>query len=184
MATLKIPISASDHVQGPEYAEITLVEYGDFECPSCGRAYSIVKQVQKHFGDRLRFAFRNYPLNEIHLYAVTAAETAEFAGANDEFWPMHDLLFENQRRFNTALFLALAEELRLSAESLNQALEARTFDERVRADFKGGVRSGVNGTPTFFINGVRHDGPHDLEFLIASIEKASRAETGRVQNES
>lgn len=174
MATLKIPIGADDHVQGQESAAVTLVEYADFECPYCGRAYPIVKQVQKHFGDRLRFVFRNFPLNEIHPHAVEAAETAEFAGASGKFWPMHDLLFENQRRFDTELFFALAEELTLSPESLNQALEDRIFDERVRADFNGGVRSGVNGTPTFFINGRRHDGPPDLEFLIAALERGAR----------
>jgi protein-disulfide isomerase len=174
VATLKVPIGPQDHTQGPENAVIALVEYGDYECPHCGRAYPIVKQVQKHFGDRLRFVFRNFPLGEFHPHAAAAAETAEFAGANGRFWPMHDLLFENQHRFDRTLFLTLAHELRLSGESLSAALHDRTFERRVRDDFRGGVRSGVNGTPTFFISGRRHDGPFDLESLTAAIERASR----------
>jgi len=174
MSNLKIPVGAEDHVQGPENAPITLLEYGDFECPFCGRAYPIVKQVQEHFRDRLRFVFRNFPLGELHPYAAMAAQTAEFAAANDKFWPMHNLLFENQIRFGSEFFLELARQLKLSAESLARAWEDGTFEARVIADFKGGVRSGVNGTPTFFINGQRHDGPYDLEFLVAAIERASR----------
>lgn len=174
MATLKIPVGENDHRQGPEDAPITLVEYGDFECPFCGRAYPIVKQVQEHFGDRLRLVFRNFPLGELHPNAVAAAQTAEFAGANGKYWPMHDLLFENQATFSRDRFLALARKLMLSPESLGDALSEGTFEPRVRADFKGGVRSGVNGTPTFFINDQRHDGPHDLDFLIATIERVSR----------
>ena len=174
MAELKIPVGPEDHAQGPENAQITLVEYGDYECPFCGGAYPIVKQVQRHFGDRLRFVFRNFPLGELHPHAAMAAQTAEFAAANDKFWPMHDLLFENQIRFSSEFFLELAGRLELSPESLARAWEEGTFEARVIADFKSGVRSGVNGTPTFFINGQRHDGPYDLEFLIASLERAAR----------
>jgi len=174
MATLKIPVGKNDHAQGPEDAEVTLVEYGDFECPFCGRAYPIVKQVQKHFGDRLRFVFRNFPLGELHPHAAVAAQTAEFAGANGKYWPMHDLLFENQHKFDDEYFFTLVEELKLSSELLGKALDEGTFEARVVNDFRGGVRSGVNGTPTFFINGERHDGPYDLEIMIAAIEGASR----------
>lgn len=175
MATLKAPVGAGDHVLGSENAKITLVEYGDFECPFCGRAYPIVKQVQKHFGDRLRFVFRNFPLKELHPHATEAAETAEFAGANGKFWPMHDLLFENQKRFSTKVFLALAGELGLAPEGLEKALSDRAFEERVRQDFRSGVRSGVNGTPTFYINGARHDDAYDFEVLVAALEKAAGA---------
>src|SRR6188474_1329981 len=118
MATLKTPVGAGDHVLGSENAPITLLEYGDFECPFCGRAYPIVKQVQEHFRDRLRFVFRNFPLGELHPHAAMAAQTAEFAAANDKFWPMHNLLFENQIRFGSEFFLELARQLNLSAESL------------------------------------------------------------------
>ena len=172
MSTLKIPVTAEDHAQGPENAEVTLVEYGDYECPHCGRAYPIVKQVQKHFGKRLRLVFRNFPLGEMHPHAEAAAEVAEFAGSQGKFWEMHDLLFENQARLGDALFSELGEKLKLSATALRQALEQDTFEARVRADFSGGVRSGVNGTPTFFINGHRHDGSFDFETLVSAIDGA------------
>ena len=173
MATLKIPVGEQDHAKGPEDAEVTLVEYGDFECPFCGGAYPIVKEVQEYFGDRLRFVFRNFPLRELHPHAAVAAQTAEFAGAHGKYWPMHDLLFENQGRFGDEFFFALAEELKLSGELLGKALDEGTFEARVVSDFRGGVRSGVNGTPTFFINGQRHDGSYHLDVLIAAIENAA-----------
>jgi len=172
MATLKVPVTAEDHAQGPESADVTLVEYGDYECPHCGHAYRVVQQVQKRFGKRLRFVFRNFPLNEMHPNAEAAAEVAEFAGAQGKFWEMHDRLFENQERLGEALFLDLGEELKLSTIALRQALEQGTFEARVRADFKGGVRSGVNGTPTFVINGHRHDGSFDFETLVSAIHEA------------
>ncbi len=174
MSTLKVPVSASDHIQGQETAKVTLVEYGDYECPHCGRAYGIVKQVQKNFGKRLRFVFRNFPLAEMHPHAESAAETAEFAGARGKFWEMHDALFENQERLGGALFSELAEDLGLAAAELNKALEEREFAARVKGDFSGGARSGVNGAPTFFINGKRHDDAFDYETLLAAIEAAER----------
>lgn len=169
MATLKIPVTPEDHAQGPANAEVTLVEYGDYECPHCGRAYPIVKQVQKHFKKRLRFVFRNFPLSEMHPNAEPAAEVAEFAGSQGKFWEMHDLLFESQARLGDELFAELAEKLGVSTTALRQALEQNTFEARVRADFSGGVRSGVNGTPTFFINGRRHDGSFDYDTLVTAI---------------
>lgn len=175
MATLKVPITSADHFQGSEGAEATVVEYGDYECPHCGRAYPIVKRVRRHFGKRLRFVFRNFPLSEMHPHAEAAAETAEFAGAHGKFWEMHDLLFENQERLSDQLFLGLARALELSPPSLRQALEDGEFATRVRGDFTGGVRSGVNGTPTFFINGRRHDGPFEFDSLVSAIEEALSA---------
>jgi protein-disulfide isomerase len=172
MATLKIPVTAQDHIQGPDDAPVTLVEYGDYECPHCGRAYPIVKLVQKHFGRRLRFVFRNFPLTELHPHAESAAETAEFAGAHGKFWEMHDAIFENQRNLSEATLLHLARELELSEPALSQALEKAQFEPRVQADFGGGVRSGVNGTPTFFVNGHRHDAPFDFEDLVVAIDAA------------
>ncbi len=174
MTTLKIPVTVADHAQGPDHAEVTLLEYGDYECPHCARAYSIVQQIQKHFGKRLRFVFRNFPLAEMHPSAEPAAEVAEFAGAQGKFWEMHDGLFENQARLGETLFLELAEDLDLSTEALREALEQRTFEARVRADFSGGVRSGVNGTPTFFINGQRHDASFDFETLVSAISGAAK----------
>ena len=174
MATLTTPVGEQDHVQGAEHADVTLVEYGDYECPYCGEAYPIVKEVQERMGARLRFVFRNFPLGELHPHAVAAAQTAEFAAANDKFWPMHDLLFENQRGFTRERFRGLVQELELSPESWAQALEEGTYEARVRDDFRSGVRSGVNGTPTFFINGKRHDGPYDLMSLLGAIDRAAR----------
>jgi protein-disulfide isomerase len=172
MSTLKVLVSPSDHVQGDAGAACTLVEYGDYECPHCGHAYPIVKQIQKHLGKRLRFVFRNFPLNESHPHAESAAETAEFAGAHGKFWDMHDLLFENQDRLSGELYLGLAQELELAPTELRLALEEGKYRTRVHSDFTGGVRSGVNGTPTFFINGQRHDGPFEYEDLLEAIEEA------------
>jgi protein-disulfide isomerase len=171
MVTLKIPVTSKDHILGDEDAPITLVEYGDYECPHCGHAHPIVQRVRKHFGKRLRFVFRNFPLNEIHPNAEPAAETAEFAAAQGRFWQMHDGIFENQATIGLPLLLELAEALKLSAPDLRTALESQEFAPRVREDFLGGARSGVNGTPTFFINGRRYDGSSELEDMIAAIDE-------------
>ena len=169
---LKNPVTPNDHIQGPASAEVTLVEYGDYECPHCGHAYPIVKRIQKHFGEDVRFVFRNFPLSEMHPNAESAAETAEFAAAENKFWEMHDALFENQTELGDELYSELAKEIGLSAKSLHSALAANKFEERVRTDFSGGVRSGVNGTPTFFINGRRHDGPFEFENMVEAIDDA------------
>jgi protein-disulfide isomerase len=170
MSKLSVPVSDKDHCQGDPDAPCTLVEYGDYQCPSCGSAYPIVKRVQKHFGKRLLFVFRNFPLSEMHPYAEPAAEAAEFAAAHRKFWEMHDLLYENQDLLDEALLFQLAEQLQLDREKLRQALASKEFEPRVRADFRGGVRSGVNGTPTFFLNGQRHDGAYDFASLVEAID--------------
>jgi protein-disulfide isomerase len=172
MTKLKVPVSPEDHVRGPEDAEITLVEYGDYECPHCALAYPIVKRILKHFEKRIRFAFRNFPLTELHPNAESAAETAEFAGAHGKFWEMHDLLFENQSHLGGARLLELARKLQLTPAALSQALKEGQFTDHVRADFSGGVRSGVNGTPTFFINSYRHDGAFSFANLVQAIDEA------------
>jgi protein-disulfide isomerase len=172
-ARLSVPVSERDHVQGSPDAAVTLVEYGDYECPYCGAAHAIVKEVQAVLGDDLRFVFRHFPLAQIHPHAERAAEAAEAAGAQGRFWEMHDLLYENQRTLDDAYLLRFAEVLRLDTERFALELEEGTHRERVREDFMNGVRSGVNGTPTFFINGVRHNGSWELESLLAAIERAS-----------
>ena len=173
MTKLSVAVSAKDHRQGDPDAPCTLVEYGDYQCPSCGQAYPIVKRVQKHYGKRLSFVFRNFPLTQMHPFAEPAAETAEFAGANGKFWGMHDLLFENQARFgDDELLPELAQQLHLVPAKLLEALESKEFEPRVKSDFSSGVRSGVNGTPTFFINGQRHDGPYDFASLVEAIDGA------------
>jgi protein-disulfide isomerase len=173
MTKLSVPVSAKDHRQGEADAPCTLVEYGDYQCPSCGQAYPIVKRVQKHYGKRLSFVFRNFPLTQMHPFAEPAAETAEFAGANGKFWGMHDLIYENQERLgDEELLPELAKQLHLAPVKLLEALESREFEPRVKSDFSSGVRSGVNGTPTFFINGQRHDGPYDFASLVEAIDGA------------
>jgi protein-disulfide isomerase len=172
MSKLRIAVNPDDHIQGNATAECSLVEYGDYECPYCGEAYPIVKRLQKHFGKRLSFVFRNFPLAQIHPWAEPAAEVAEFAGAHGKFWEMHDLLYENQERLGEALFLNLAEKLDLSTSQLQTAIANQTYRARVRADFSSGARSGVNGTPTFFVNGLRHNGPFDFDSLSEAIELA------------
>jgi protein-disulfide isomerase len=170
MAELKIAVTSKDHIQGDQNAPVILVEYGDYECPHCGRAHPIVQRVKKHFGERLAFVFRNFPLNEIHPNAQSAAESAEFAGANGKFWEMHDGIFENQDSLGLALLMELAEAMGLSGPDLRNALNSKQFAARVKSDFIGGARSGVNGTPTFFINGQRFDGAPEFEDLVAAIE--------------
>jgi protein-disulfide isomerase len=173
MSKLSIPVNADDHIKGDPAAVCSLVEYGDYECPYCGAAYPSVKKLQKYFGKRLSFVFRNFPLAQSHRWAEPAAEVAEFAGAHGKFWEMHDLLFENQESLGNDLFLKLADKLGLSISQLQTALADGTFRARVRADFASGARSGVNGTPTFFVNGRRHNGAADFGSLSAAVEEVS-----------
>jgi protein-disulfide isomerase len=173
-AALKPPVGPGDHVQGPETALVTLVEYGDYECPFCGQAHPIVKAVQRHFGNQLRFAFRHFPLTQIHPHAQGAAEAAEAAGAQGAFWPMHDMLYEHQHALDFDSLVQYAALLRLDANRLARELASGVWTPRVREHFMSGVRSGVNGTPTFFINGRRHDGSWDLESLTAAVQRAAR----------
>ena len=172
MSKLLVAVTENDHIQGDLAAECSMVEYGDYQCPHCRMAYPIVKKLQKHYGKRLCFVFRNFPLSQMHPWAQPAAEVAEFSGAQGKFWEMHDLLFENQQNLGNALFIELTETLDLPPTELQTALAEQTYRARVRADFTGGVRSGVNGTPTFFMNGQRHDGTYDFELLSEAIERA------------
>lgn len=175
MAKLISPVSSADHIQGNEKATLTLVEYGDYECSYCGVAYPIVKRIQKHFGNNLKFVFRNFPLVESHPHAGIAAISAEFAGTKNKFWEMHDLLYENQANLEISDLLSYAESLTLPAEELQRAIEKEMFKEKIRDDFIGGVRSGVNGTPTFFINGVRHNDSFEYEVLVKSLNEAEKS---------
>jgi protein-disulfide isomerase len=165
MASLQIAVTGSDHAKGRPDAPVTLVEYGDYECPHCGAAYPVVQKLQKRFGADLRFVFRNFPLGEIHPNAMSAAMTAEFGAAHGSFWKVHDALFENQQKLGAALYQAIVTELHLDAAQLRAAFAANKYLERVRADFNGGVRSGVNATPSFFVNGKRYEGAPDFEAM-------------------
>jgi len=168
-------VSSSDHAQGPADAPVTLVEYGDYQCPYCGEAYPVIKAVQGMFGDRLRFVFRNFPLSQAHRYAQLAAEAAEAAGAQGKFWEMHDALYENQDQLGQALFEVLVARLGLDAGRFEADLETHQFQSRVKHDFMGGVRSGVSGTPGFFINGNLYDQSWDKESLSAAIAQRLKA---------
>ena len=175
LARLTAPVSDRDHVAGPADAPVTLVEYGDYECPYCGRAFPIVHEVRRRLGDRLRFVFRNFPLTQIHEHAEHAAEVAEAAAAQKKFWPMHDWLFTHQVALDDDALLAGVAELGLDADRVRGELAAGTHRARVREDFATGIRSGVNGTPTFYINGLRHDADYSLETLLAAIDEAASA---------
>jgi protein-disulfide isomerase len=169
MSKLATPVTAKDHAQGPAAAPVTLVEYGDYQCPSCGDAAPIVRKLQQHFGDKLRFVFRNFPL-EMHPYAEHAAEAAEFAASHNKFWEMHDLLFKHQANLADAELLKLAKQLDLAPEDLTATLDSGKFAARVKADLESGEASGLEGTPTFYINGTRHEDSYDYETLSAAIE--------------
>jgi protein-disulfide isomerase len=169
-ARLTMPVGQRDHAQGHGDAPVTLVEYGDYECPHCGRAYPIVKEVQRRLGSKLRFVFRNFPLNESHPHAQHAAEAAEGAAAQGRFWEMHDILFEHQRALNDTDLTRYAASLGLDAKTFERELHVHKHKARVREDFMSGVRSGVNGTPTFFINGLRFDDSWDAETLRNALE--------------
>src|SRR5215469_13179848 len=168
---LQPPASKRDHIQGPANAAMTLVEYGDYECPACGEAYWAIKEVQRALNGRLRFVFRNFPLAK-HPHAEEAAEAAEAAGAQGRFWEMHDALFENQDALEEGDVIGYAKNIGLDAGRLATEIESGAHIGRVREDFEGGVRSGVDGTPAFFINRVRYDGSYDPASLIAALTQA------------
>ena len=169
MSKLSQDVQPEDHVQGDTAAPITLVEYGDYQCPSCGDAAPIVKKVQQHFGKKLRFVFRNFPLEQ-HQFAEAAAETAEFAAGEGKFWEMHDALYHNQANFEDELFPELAKELGLKWHDLDTALSDGTFAGKVEKDLESGEESGVRGTPSFFVNGKLHTGSFAFEDLVHAIE--------------
>ena len=164
-AQLRPPVGADDHVQGAAAAPVTLVEYGDFECPHCAVAHPVVQELQRRLGDQLRFVYRHFPLTEIHPHALHAAEAAESVAAQQGepgFWTMHDTIFEHQQDSRTALsdrhLARYALEAGADAAAVERDLERDAYADRVQHDFMSGVRSGVNGTPTFFINGARFEG--------------------------
>ncbi|MGZ3280729.1 MAG: DsbA family protein [Phenylobacterium sp.] len=172
MAMLKAPLTPLDHRTGDDDAPVVLVEYGDYQCPFCAAAQPVVRELLLNFGRDLALVFRHFPLSEVHPQAEVAAEAAEFAGAHGAFWGMHEALFANQLRLSLPAIFALAGRLNLSQAALRDALTARTYADKVRTDFIGGVRSGVNGTPSLFINGLRYDGAHTFSALAMAIAAA------------
>ena len=172
--TLTMAVSDDrDHIQGPASAPVTLVEYGDYQCPFCGAAYPMLKDVQARMGDGLRFVFRNFPISTSHPNAELAAEAAEAAAVQGRFWEMHDLLYENQDRLGGEDLHAYAESLGLDLETFDRELAGHAYAARVHEDFMSGVHSGVNGTPTFYLNGGRYDGSYETESLLAALRDRS-----------
>ncbi|HVR81782.1 MAG TPA: DsbA family protein [Luteimonas sp.] len=173
-SNLAVPVSPDDHIQGDPSALVTLIEYGDFQCPACGMAHPIVKQLQLNYGGDLRLVFRHFPLRQAHPFATLAAETAEGASALGKFWPMHDWLYENQEAWSALGAEGLVAGLRsldIDASAVERATADPEVAARIRNDFRGGVRSGVNGTPSFFVNGRLHQGDF-ADGLALAIEDA------------
>ena len=168
-AQLKVPDPERDHIQGAIDAPIALLEYGDYECPSCGEVEPIVREIQRRLEDDLCFAFRHFPLTNVHRHAEHAAEAAEAAGNQGAFWAMHETLFANQDALDDESLAKYAAGLGLDETRLIQEVISAAHSDRIREDFKSGVRAGVNGTPSFFINGQRYDGARGLEPLLAAV---------------
>jgi len=166
---LTLPDPGRDHISGSADGSIKLLEYGDYECPFCGVAQPIVKEIQRRLGDDLLFAFRHFPLTIIHPRAEYAAEAAEAADAQGNFWGMHYTMFENQTALEDEDLARYAIGLGLDETRLIREVTSSVYTSRIREDFKSGVRGGVNGTPTFFINGERYDGALDLRNLLNSL---------------
>jgi protein-disulfide isomerase len=168
---LTLPVSDRDHAQGPDTAPVTLVEYGDYECPYCGQAYPIIKNIQERLEDKLRFVFRNFPVTQAHPHAQHAAEAAESAGSQNKFWEMHDYLYEHQQELDDNHLGQYASVLEMDVARFDDEMAKHFHASRVREDFMSGIRSGVNGTPTFYINGIRYDDSSDEKILLAAIKQ-------------
>jgi len=180
---MRPPVGPEDHAQGDEKADVTLTEYGDFECPYCGAAYPVLKRVRERLGRRLRFVFRNFPIGDAHPHAQHAAEAAESVAAHGgpaAYWAMHDLLYEHQRALDDASLGRYASLAGVDGKKVLKDLAEGRFEEAVRESFMNGARSGVNGTPTLFIDGIRYDGPRDEETLVAALQLVAE-EAGRAQ---
>ena len=173
MSKLIVPVRRQDHVRGAMTTPLTLVQYGDFECPYCGQAYPIVQAIEEELGSQLCFVFRHLPLASIHPHAEAAALAAEAAGAQGKFWEMHDILNENQRAQEDDDMLDYAQALALETTEFEEAMRTAKYLPHVKEDFMGGVRSGVNGTPTFFINGERHEGSYEYPVLLRALKEAA-----------
>lgn len=161
--SLKIPVSTTDHAQGNLNADLVIVEYGDYQCPYCGAAYPVLKKLLKKFSGEVKFVFRNFPLSEMHEYALPAAIAAEAASLQDKFWEMHDAIYENQRNLDDQYLFTIAEKIGLDMEKFKSDIQKEELVNKIDADFQGGVISGVNGTPSFYVNGKKFNaGAADL----------------------
>ena len=170
---LAVPVGEEDHIRGEAGAPVTLVEYGDYQCPYCGMAHPIVAELLRQRRGIVRLVYRHFPLANVHRFAELAAEVAEAAGVRGRFWQMHDWLFEHQDLIDPVNLRLAVEGLGMDAKAVADEVDAHVYLSRIRRDFIGGVRSGVNGTPTFFINGVRHDGGYSLVELEHAVDEAA-----------
>jgi len=168
LSHLLLAIQPDDHVQGSDQARLTLVEYGDYQCPPCADLFVTIEQLHQKLADDVRIVYRHYPLSGSHPLAQVAAESAEAAGAQGKFWEMHELLFAHQKELAEKFLEDFAEKLTLDMDQFRKDLKDRTFEARVREDFKRGVANGVYGTPGLFVNGVRHNGSFDAESILAT----------------
>ena len=173
---LTTPVSATDHLIGPSHALVTVVEYGDFECPNCKQAYPAVKLLLHRFKHRVRFAYRHFPLEDVHPHAMQAAETSESAAGQEKFWPMHDLLFENQPHLKFHDLRSYAERLELDLARYTAETEDRLYVQRIREHIQSGRESGVRATPTFFVNGRIQDVSFGLASLFDAVETVLRTD--------
>ena len=171
--SLVIPVNERDHSQGPATAAVTLVQYGDYECPYTRQSTTVVRAIQQQLGDKLRFVFRNFPLTEIHPHALHSAETAEAAAVQGKFWEMHDYIFHHQHTLEDSDLEQFAIAVGLDMQQFARDMAERPYISRIEEDLQSGIRSGVRGTPTFFINGVLYPGSWEQEALLAAIEEAS-----------
>ena len=173
--SLHPPVGPDDHVRGASTPEVTIVEYGDYQCPYCGQAEPLLERLLAEHGDRVALVFRNFPLTEMHPQALAAALTAEYAGTHDAFWPAHDTLFAEQDRLGSGLYEAIIEQLGLSVPDFERSVTdlSNPLHQRIETDFEGGIRSGANGTPAFFVNGQRYD--RGAQQLVADIAELLRS---------
>lgn len=171
---LKPEVGSHDHIQGPAEASIEIVEYGDYQCPHCGAAYPVIKEIQEKFGDQIRFVYRNFPLSESHEFAMPAAVASEAATLQDKFWQMHDIIFENQSSLSNEGLFQMASEVGLDIEKFKEDIQKPELEQKVESDFESGIRSGVNGTPSFFVNGTKFDG--DAQDLMDMLTENSTVE--------
>ena len=170
---LTVPVSIGlDHVRGSVNAPITVVEYGDFECPYTGMAYPVIKELMRQFNEKIYFVYRNFPLNNIHPHAQHAAEAAEAAAAQDKFWQMHDYLFEHQKALDDNHLLEYAQNVGLNIDRFNKEMSGHVYTPSINKSLKSGIDSGVEGTPTFFINGERYEDSWDLDTLSSFLKKS------------
>ena len=176
MTRLLVPISQRDHIKGPASASLSLVQYGDLQCPHCALVYPVIEEISQELSDSLQVVFRHFPLAQMHPRAQEAAEALEAAGAQGKFWELLDLLYLNNEQLDFDGLCRFAKKVRLDLKRFTRELETRVHKDRVRADFLSGVRSGVAGTPTLFINGEKYTGGYDFDAIVAALLTASRKE--------